>query len=102
MFLLCTQGTSCIKPKGDHLGQVHSDQTVLEMIRQGRLSGRAIAQQRSRVSKLGIKGLSDYHSNETTVKAAKREASGPNKTATLTKHLLLKRESWTTALSLIK
>jgi hypothetical protein len=36
-FLLCAQGTSCIKLKGDHLGQVYSDQIVLETIRQGRL-----------------------------------------------------------------
>jgi hypothetical protein len=36
-FLLCAQRTFCIKPKEDHLGQVHSDQMVLELIRQGRL-----------------------------------------------------------------
>jgi hypothetical protein len=28
---------------------------------------------------LGLKGLSDYHSNETAVEAARWEASGPNK-----------------------
>jgi hypothetical protein len=49
-----------------------------------------------RVSKLGLKGLSDYHSNEMAVEAARRETSGPNKRATLTKHLF-KRESWATA-----
>ncbi len=54
---------------------------------------------RPRVSKLGLKGLSDYHSNEMAVEAARWEASGPNKRATLMKHLL-KRESWTAALSL--
>jgi hypothetical protein len=48
--------------KGDHLDQVHSDQIVLEMIRWGRLVSRAVAQQRPRVSKLGLKGLSDYFS----------------------------------------
>ncbi len=36
------------------------------------------AQQRQRVSKLGLKGPSDYHSNETAVKAAGRAASGPS------------------------
>ncbi len=46
---------------------------------EGGWSGRAIAQQRPRVSKLGLKGLSDYHSNDMAVEAARREASGPNK-----------------------
>jgi hypothetical protein len=55
-------------------------------------SGRAIAQWKPIVSKLGFKGLSDYHSNEMAVKAARQEASGPNKRATLTKHPLKKRE----------
>ncbi len=39
-------------------------------------SGRAAAQRRPRVSKLGLKGLSDYHSNEIAVEAARREARG--------------------------
>jgi hypothetical protein len=77
---------------------VHSDQIVLEMIRRGRL---VAAQWRPRVSQLGLKGLSDYHSNEMAVEAARQGASEPNKRATLTKHLL-KRESWSTALSLNK
>ncbi len=42
-------------------------------------SGRAIAQRRPRVSKLGLKGLYDCYSNETAVEAARRGASGPNK-----------------------
>jgi hypothetical protein len=54
----------------------------------GGWSGRAIAQRRPRVSKLGLKGLCDYHSSETAVKAARWEASGPTKRATLMKHLL--------------
>ncbi len=87
-FLLCAQRTSCIRPKGDHLGRVRPDQMVLEMIR---WFSRAIAQQRSRVSKLGLKGLSDYYSNEMAVGTARREASGPNKKATLMKHLLKER-----------
>ncbi len=56
----------------------------------GGWSGRAVAQWRPKVSKLGLKGLSDCHSNETTVEAARGEASGPNKRATL-KTFLLKR-----------
>jgi hypothetical protein len=39
-------------------------------------SSRAVAQQRLRVSKLGLKGPSDYHSNEIAAKAASREARG--------------------------
>ncbi len=42
-------------------------------------SGRAIVKQRPRVSNLGLKGLSNYHSTETGVEAARREASVPNK-----------------------
>ncbi len=39
----------------------------------------AQAQQRTRVSKLRAKGLSDYHSSETVVEAARGGASGSNK-----------------------
>jgi hypothetical protein len=63
----------------------------------GGWSGRAVAQQRPRVSKLGLKRLSDYNSNEMAVEETSQEAKGLNKRATLTKHQL-KRESWTTAL----
>jgi hypothetical protein len=45
-----------------------------------------------RVSKLRAKGLSDYHSSETVVEAARREASGPNKRSTLMTYLLKKGE----------
>jgi hypothetical protein len=45
----------------------------------GSWSGRAVAQQRTRVSKLGLKGLSNCHSNETAVEAARWGANGPNK-----------------------
>jgi hypothetical protein len=44
------------------------------------------------VSKLVLKGLSDYYSNEIAVEAARREASVPNKRATLREHLLKERE----------
>jgi hypothetical protein len=74
-----------LQAKGDHLGQVHSDQMVLEMIRGGCWSGRAVARRRPRVKKLGLKGLSDYHSNKMAVKAARWGATGPNKRATLLK-----------------
>jgi hypothetical protein len=36
-FLLCAQETSYIKPKGDHLGRVQSDQMILWTVRRGRL-----------------------------------------------------------------
>jgi hypothetical protein len=65
----------------------------------GGWSGSAVAQWRPRVSKLGLKGLSDYHSNETAVEAVRQGASGPNKRATLINYLL-KKESLQTALSL--
>ncbi len=58
----------------------------------GDWSSRAVVQWRPRVSKLGSKGLSDYCSNETAVKAARRGASEPNKRATLTTCLLKKEE----------
>jgi hypothetical protein len=47
---------------------------------------------RPRVSKLRAKGLSDYHSSETVVEAARRGASGPYKRATLPTYLLKKGE----------
>jgi hypothetical protein len=45
-----------------------------------------------RVSKLRAKSLSDYHSSEPVVKAARRGASGLNKRATLMTYLLKKGE----------
>jgi hypothetical protein len=55
-------------------------------------SSRAEAQQRPRISKLRAKRLYNYHTNETVVEAARRGASGQNKRATFTIHLL-KKES---------
>jgi hypothetical protein len=52
---------------------------VLEIIRKKVWSGRAVAQQRPRVSNLGLKRLSYYYSNEVAAEAARQEASGPNK-----------------------
>jgi hypothetical protein len=75
---------------------------ALEMISRGGWSGRAVAQQRPRVSKLGLKELFNHNSNEIAVEAARREASEPNKRAVLTKYLLKKGGNWTTALSLTK
>jgi hypothetical protein len=62
---------------------------------------RAVAQRRPRFSKLGLKGLSDYYSNEIAVEAARRGPVGRIKRATLMK-FYLKRKRWTTALSLTK
>ncbi len=58
----------------------------------GGWSCRAEVHQRPRVSKLRAKGLSDYHSSEILLKAARQGASGPNKRATLTTYLLKKVE----------
>jgi hypothetical protein len=58
----------------------------------GSWSGRAEAQRRPRLSKLRAKRLSDYHSSEAVVEAARRGASGLNKRATLTTYLLKKGE----------
>jgi hypothetical protein len=49
------------------------------MIRQGRLVRRAIAQQRPRVSIIGVRGLPNYHSNEIAVEAARLGSGGPYK-----------------------
>ncbi len=91
--------------KGNHFGSgpLRSDGSRDDLAREAGWGwlGEAGAQRRPRVSKLWLKGLSDYHSNEMAVEPARREASGPNKRATLTKHLL-KRESYTTALRLTK
>jgi hypothetical protein len=60
----------------------------------GGWSCRAVAQRRPQVSKLGLKGLSDFYSSEIAVKAARWEASGPDKRTTLTEmeYLLKERE----------
>ncbi len=65
---------------------------ILEMIGRESWSGRAMAERRPRVSKLGLKGLSNYHSNKMAVEAGRPEASGPNKRAILTQHLFKKRK----------
>jgi hypothetical protein len=62
------------------------------MIRRGGWLVRAIAQLRPRVSKLGLKGLSDYYISEIPVEAVRWEASGLNKRATPTNYLLAERE----------
>jgi hypothetical protein len=56
---------------------------ALKMTRRGRL-----VQRRPRVSKLRLKGLSAFHSNEKAVKEARQGISVPNKRATLMKYLL--------------
>jgi hypothetical protein len=61
---------------------------VLKMI----WSGRAEALCRPRVSKLRAKLLSDYHSNETVVEAARWGASGLNK-GVLSRHVYSRRRA---------
>ncbi len=56
-----------------------------------------ISQRRPRFLKLGLKGLSDYHSSEIAVEAARRGPMIQIKKATLTEYLF-KKESWTTQL----
>ncbi len=75
-FLLCAQGTSCIKLKRDFLVESSQIGWFSRQSSMGGWFGRAATQWRPRVSKLGLKGLSDYHSNETAIEAARREASG--------------------------
>jgi hypothetical protein len=58
----------------------------------GGWSSRAEAWQRPKVSKLRVKGLSDYHSNETVVKAARQGASWLNK-GLLSRHVSSKRRA---------
>ncbi len=74
LFLLCTQVTS-----GSSLSSPLRSDYSRDDQAGGGWSGRAIAQWRPRVSKLGLKGLSDYHSNELAAEAAKRGASVPIK-----------------------
>ncbi len=78
-FLLSAQGTFCIKPEGDVLVVSTQIRWFSRWSGGGGWSGRAEAQQRLRVSKLGWKCLSDYHSNKIAVETARRGARGPNK-----------------------
>jgi hypothetical protein len=89
---LCAQRTFCFKPRGIILVESTQIRWFLRWSGGGGWSGRAVAQRRPRVSKLGLKGLSDYYSNKLAVEAAGRGASGLKKRATLTEHLLKKRE----------
>ncbi len=88
-FLLCAQGTFCKQAEGD---LVENTQIIWFSRQSGGegWSGRVVAQQRPRVSKLGLKGLSDYHSNETAVQAVRQGTIGLTKRATLTTCLLKK------------
>ncbi len=77
-FLLCTQGTFCFRPREITLMESTQIRWFLRWSGRGGWSGRAVAQQRPRVSKLGLKWPSDYHSNEIAVEAVRRGASGLN------------------------
>jgi hypothetical protein len=69
-FVLYAQITFCIKPRGIIL--VESTQIRwFSRSSRGGWSSRVAAQHRPRVSKLGLKGLSDYRSNEIAVEAAR-------------------------------
>jgi hypothetical protein len=68
-----------LQAKGNHLGRVHSDQMVLQMIRWRSLVQKGHSSAEAKSSKLGLKELSDYYFSEIAVEAARREASGLNK-----------------------
>ncbi len=55
------------------------------------MSGRAVAQRRPRVSKLGLKRPSDWHSNEIAVEVARQGASGSKLKSYYNGKLLKKR-----------
>jgi hypothetical protein len=65
-----------VQAKGDHLDRVHSDQMVLEMIRLRRLVQQSHSS--AKAKSLGLKGPSNYYSNEIAVDAARRWVSGLN------------------------
>jgi hypothetical protein len=67
---------------------------VLEMNRRGRLvqKRQSSVEARSLKTTVGLKGLSNYRSNETAVEAARQGALGRVKMATLMEYLLKKRE----------
>jgi hypothetical protein len=88
----CAQGTFCFRPRVIILSESTQIRWFLRWSGWEGWSGRAVAQRRPRVSKLGLKGLSNYYSYEITVKAARRGDSGLDKRSTLTKYLLKKRE----------
>ncbi len=85
-FLLCAQGTFCIR------GITVIESTQIRWF--SRWSGgggwysRAVPQRKPRVSKLGFKGPSDYHSTEIAVEAARWGARGLSYKDTLTGNLL--------------
>jgi hypothetical protein len=66
-----TQGTFCIRPRVITLIKSTQIRWFSRWSGRGGWSSRVVAQQRPRVSKLGQKGLSDYHSNEIAATAAR-------------------------------
>jgi hypothetical protein len=75
-FLLCAQGTFCSRPRGITMIESTQIRWFWRWSGRGGWSGGAVAQQRPRVSKLGLKGPSNCHSNETAVEAARWGARG--------------------------
>jgi hypothetical protein len=90
-FVLCTQGTFCSRPRGITLIEPTQIRWFSRWSCGGGWSSRAIAQRRSRILKLGFKGLS--------IGAARHGSNWAELTATLTGNLL-RGESWITALNL--
>ncbi len=99
-FLLCAQKTFCFKPRGIILVESSQIRWLSIWLGEGGWSGRAVAQQRPRVSKLGLKGLSDHYSREIAVKAARQGLLVGWIKGLLSQNIYWNRESWTTALSL--
>jgi hypothetical protein len=71
---LCAQGTFCFEPRGIIFVESTQIRWFSKRSGKGGWSGRAVAQLRPRVSKLWLKRLSNYHSNEIAVEVARREA----------------------------
>jgi hypothetical protein len=88
-FLLCAQGIFCSTSRGITLIESSKNRWFSRLSGRGGWSNRAAAQRRPKVSKLGLRGLSDYHSKEITVEAVRWGASGPIYRATLTGNLLM-------------
>ncbi len=65
--LLCAQGTFCFKPRGVILVESTQIRWFSRWSSGGSWSGRAVAQRRPWVLKLGLKRLSDYYSSEIAV-----------------------------------
>jgi hypothetical protein len=75
---ICSQRTFCSKPRGIILIESTQSRWFSRCSGRGGWSGRAVAQRRPRVSKLGVKGTVDNHSNEIVVETARWRVSWPS------------------------